>query len=536
MASVRCTIGFNQGRQGWRESLYLTGVSLADALSKTARLALERAGLLGGGVQMVHLLVSDEACPRNTLAASGGKARIANPAAHPWSAVLLRLEAGPLYAYHRPYFMRGLPSSFFTDPKHEMLTPLAQTRLRDFVALVARLGFCLKVTDRATTCLPIIDVGPLAPPGAAINPSDFVIIQTAGPHGLTPFAADGKPTRVTVSGVEWFPPQRPGRKVNGNHPVLAVNDTQVMLGDTSAPATGLYVGGGVLQQRKTLYVPITGGKVLRVVKKKTGKALPFDLATVAAPSLPAGVPGPPAPAPAPPALPGLPGPRPFTSPAGTIANTHDLTVHIWDGYQPDVLSVAVAEDLDHPGTWLVAIPGTTADRQANWLNAVVAAFNIPTSYTNTAGAAVVKGIPPGSRLILAGHSQGGIVAQNIVGTVQQLGYNVTDVVCFGAPVSTLGAEGVHYVFFQQTADVVPLLSPVTLGGNAIATRFAGMPLPTILESDGSVFDQFTQHNGYPDNPALLRFDATGREIKPGSAPFRMRLGPVQRFGLELPKK
>ena len=103
-------------------------------------------------------------------------------------------------------------------------------------------------------------------------------------------------------------------------------------------------------------------------------------------------------------------------------------------------------------------------------------------------------IPPGSPVMLVGHSQGGIIAGTLAsdpGFVQQ--YGVTNVMTYGAPIDHLDIDpSVQVMQVQHTADVVPRLD---LGG----LRTGDSPFPTrqpgvVLDSPGNFWELGTNHS------------------------------------------
>lgn len=104
------------------------------------------------------------------------------------------------------------------------------------------------------------------------------------------------------------------------------------------------------------------------------------------------------------------------------------------------------------------------------------------------------GIPPGSPVMLVGHSQGGIIAGNLASDpsfVQR--YGVTNVMTYGAPIDHLDIDpSVNVLQVQHQTDLVPRLD---LGG----VRTGDSPIPgyrptVTLDNPGGMFDLVTNHN------------------------------------------
>ena len=118
------------------------------------------------------------------------------------------------------------------------------------------------------------------------------------------------------------------------------------------------------------------------------------------------------------------------------------------------------------GEVLVLLKGTDPDspeRGNNWGSAVESFFTHNSSYQLSVLAAlqasIARGlISPGAKLHIAGHSQGGMVAQNLASDprVRKMGLNVETVVTFGSPDTfTRANPDVKYFMFEEDSDVVP---------------------------------------------------------------------------------
>ena len=103
-------------------------------------------------------------------------------------------------------------------------------------------------------------------------------------------------------------------------------------------------------------------------------------------------------------------------------------------------------------------------------------------------------IPPGSPVMLVGHSQGGIIAGTLAADhdfVQQ--YGVTNVMTYGAPIDHLDIDpSVQVMQVQHTTDVVPRLD---LGG----IRVGDDPIPSYrpavtLDNPGHFWELATNHS------------------------------------------
>ena len=71
-----------------------------------------------------------------------------------------------------------------------------------------------------------------------------------------------------------------------------------------------------------------------------------------------------------------------------------------------------------------------------------------------------QNIPPGTPIMLSGHSQGGMIAESLISNPEFMAqYNVTNVVTYGSPVDDYSADpSVRQLNIQHTNDAVPLIN------------------------------------------------------------------------------
>ncbi len=113
------------------------------------------------------------------------------------------------------------------------------------------------------------------------------------------------------------------------------------------------------------------------------------------------------------------------------------------------------------GEYLVLMRGTTGgkDEGTNWGSAVESMFG-NSSYQNSVVAALKNAnLPKDAILHFAGHSQGGMIAQNLAVDPRVTGqYKVETVTMFGSPDTMARANpDVRYVGFEAPLDIVPNL-------------------------------------------------------------------------------
>ncbi len=151
--------------------------------------------------------------------------------------------------------------------------------------------------------------------------------------------------------------------------------------------------------------------------------------------------------------------------------------------------------------YVVSIPGTetwspVAGSEPRDLSAnlQLVAGN-PTAAAESVRAAMdAAGIPPGSPVMLVGHSQGGIIAGQLASDPEFVRhYGVTNVLTYGAPIDHMQlAPGVEALQVQHRFDVVPRLDlgGVDLDGVNPNTHVTGVT----LDSPGGVFGVVTNHD------------------------------------------
>ncbi len=143
-----------------------------------------------------------------------------------------------------------------------------------------------------------------------------------------------------------------------------------------------------------------------------------------------------------------------------------------------IVPVKVRESGQVTKAYLMTISGTeTVTGQATgWKTNLQAGFGQPNAGLKNARAAINATVPVGARLIIAGHSQGGMIAQQLaVDPVVRRKVNVTDVVTFGAPKVAMGNSDAVRAALKETK-----LSMFEASGDP--TPFVGPPAPPALRT------------------------------------------------------
>ena len=169
--------------------------------------------------------------------------------------------------------------------------------------------------------------------------------------------------------------------------------------------------------------------------------------------------------------------------------------------------------------YLVTLSGTEIvfNQSTEVLTDLLSGFNLKSAYYYNVVNVITKNIPKNANLILAGHSLGGMIAQQVsADSTIKYRYNVLNVVTFGSPLLAYGFREGTIRRLGDISDVVPLLS-----GNLFVTpirALAGLN----RENGGYYFRPVTAHTDcYVREDVWRRYDVTG--TKYGSAKLTLDL-------------
>ncbi|WP_084104542.1 hypothetical protein [Demequina sp. NBRC 110056] len=157
-----------------------------------------------------------------------------------------------------------------------------------------------------------------------------------------------------------------------------------------------------------------------------------------------------------------PRPRPDADPVRSLADLGTLLAEL-DAIHPREVAVDRVVQADGTLAWIVTIPGTADTVGANPeefdIEANVAAVaGDPSEAGDVVLAAMAEaGIAPGEPVMLAGHSQGGMLAADIALAASETGrYDVRSVLTIGAPAAAIGhAPDVQYLHLENAPDPTP---------------------------------------------------------------------------------
>ncbi|WP_375772940.1 hypothetical protein NR798_19295 [Archangium gephyra] len=181
---------------------------------------------------------------------------------------------------------------------------------------------------------------------------------------------------------------------------------------------------------------------------------------------------------------------------------------------------------------LVGISGTEAveNQSTGWITNLKSGFQQNNPGLRNARQAILDTVPAGADLVLAGHSQGGMIAQQLAAdpTIKSR-YNVINTVAFGSPLISAGQREGEVHRIAAAGDPVPraslqsvLLSDwARMGQQDIPTDF-----PISLQKPGNGIEAHMKDYVSENNSALAKMDAVGR-VSP-KVPVSIEFNPANR--------
>lgn len=157
--------------------------------------------------------------------------------------------------------------------------------------------------------------------------------------------------------------------------------------------------------------------------------------------------------------------------------------------------------------YLVTLSGTEAvfNQTTEGLVDLLSGFNLRNPYYSNVVNAIKNNVPRNANLILAGHSLGGMIAQQVAAdSTIKARYNVLNTVCFGSPLLAAGFREGTVRRLGDLSDPVPYLS-----GNLFVT-----PIRAVMglnrEDGGYYLQPITAHNASYGRADLWgKYDVTG---------------------------
>lgn len=198
----------------------------------------------------------------------------------------------------------------------------------------------------------------------------------------------------------------------------------------------------------------------------------------------------------------------------TYSQANQIAEYCYQGYNEGVRGPIIITQgkLQKPfsskDVYLVTLSGTELiDNQSTGLfTDLLVGFNLNNAYLRNVVNTITANVPKGSNLILAGHSLGGMVAQQVAAndTIKK-NYNVLNTVTFGSPLISAGDREGTVKRLGDSSDVVPYLS-VTGSLSKEAWKIAGLQ----RENGGYGLDAGTAHvDSYLRSDLWGKYDVTG---------------------------
>lgn len=175
--------------------------------------------------------------------------------------------------------------------------------------------------------------------------------------------------------------------------------------------------------------------------------------------------------------------------------------------------------------YLVTLSGTEFVKNQStgiWTD-LLAGFNLNNAYIRNVVNVVNGNVPRGSNICFAGHSLGGMVAQQAAADGSlKANYNIINTLCYGSPLLAAGSREGDVKRLGDTADVVPYASGSTI--NNAAWAIAGLN----RENGGYGRNAVAAHTqSYGRSDVWGNYDALGN--KWGNAFFDLDLGTQRWF-------
>jgi len=207
---------------------------------------------------------------------------------------------------------------------------------------------------------------------------------------------------------------------------------------------------------------------------------------------------------------------PSANQTGQINNAADMAQYVFAGYNGGKYGpVSIAPATIHQGgkdkqAYLVGISGTEGvpNQSTGWITNFKAGFMVNNPGLRNAKDAIFRSVPEGSNLVLAGHSQGGMIAQQLAADPDiKKHYNVVDTETFGSPLVNAGQREGEVHRIAARLDPVPQLS---------AQSVMLMPWARVGQQNvgtDSLNGITTHNNAYvnPQNSGMTAMDALGRQ-------------------------
>lgn len=209
----------------------------------------------------------------------------------------------------------------------------------------------------------------------------------------------------------------------------------------------------------------------------------------------------------------------------TMSNAASVCNYVYKGYNSGVYGpITITKGIyisrnSQKSFYLITLSGTesVSNQTTGYLTDALAGFNLNNKYYQNVVSIITSNIPQNSNLVLAGHSLGGMIAQQVASnTTIKARYNVLNTVTFGSPLLSAGTREGTVRRLGDTSDIVPYLSGSTINNTAWA--IAGLN----RENGGYGTNVIKAHTeSYLRSDVWGNYDATG--TKYGSVTFTLDL-------------
>lgn len=197
----------------------------------------------------------------------------------------------------------------------------------------------------------------------------------------------------------------------------------------------------------------------------------------------------------------------------TFTNATEIYTYVRDGYNQgsqgpiSITKGTLKSGFSSKTVYLVTLSGTelVLNQSTGVLTDLLSGFNLNNVYYANVVNIIKANVPRNANLIIAGHSLGGMIAQQVAGNSDiKARYNILNTVCFGSPLLAAGTREGTVRRLGDVSDPVPYLS----GSLFNNTLWAIMGLNR--EDGGYGIRGITAHNqSYYRTDLWGRYDVTG---------------------------
>ncbi len=151
----------------------------------------------------------------------------------------------------------------------------------------------------------------------------------------------------------------------------------------------------------------------------------------------------------------------------TYTNAPEIYTYVRDGYNQgsqgpiSITKGTLKSGLSSKTVYLVTLSGTelVLNQSTGVFTDLLSGFNLNNVYYANTVAIIKANVPKNANLIIAGHSLGGMIAQQVAANSDiKSRYNVLNTVCFGSPLLAAGSREGTVRRLGDVSDPVPYLS------------------------------------------------------------------------------